>query len=341
MEGPTALVTTTIKEKLERQLDDRVITIRTDTTSKQTRDILRITAELAAGNGNSFDPTEIEGWRLFHKDLEPVQVVIPFAGKLAEHVVLNGDLPVSARRAFKRLISVIKTIALFHQHQRSKNEEGRIIAEMPDYFIAYQLFDESFRESVGDGKQYVDGRIRVIERKGRITMKELSGIEGVSVPTLTEWVGQRVAKGLLVWCDGHGKEFPDEASLSKAKHSGKAFIRLAYPCGLPTPFELTGDPQWGEGGEFYQMYDLGFERTIDLSRKQAKTQEPALFIEEEQENASEKETNTSERVTGEKERAPEKEIRHIPGSEPGTDSNQLAQELMMEFSQCFAPGRLN
>jgi DNA primase len=135
MDGPTALVTTTIKEKLERQLDDRVITIRTDTTSKQTKDILRITAELAAGNGGKFNALEIEGWRLFHKGLEPVQVVIPFAGKLADHVTLNSDLPVSARRAFKRLISVIKTIALFHQHQRQRDEEGRIIAEMPDYFL--------------------------------------------------------------------------------------------------------------------------------------------------------------------------------------------------------------
>jgi hypothetical protein len=72
MDGPTALVTTTIKEKLERQLDDRVITIRTDTTLKQTKDILRITAELAAGNGGNVNALEIEGWRLFHKGLEPV-----------------------------------------------------------------------------------------------------------------------------------------------------------------------------------------------------------------------------------------------------------------------------
>jgi len=346
MEGPTALVTTTIKEKLERQLDDRLITIRTDTTSKQTRDILKITADLAAaGNVRSFDPTEIEGWRLFHKGFEPAQVVIPFAGRLADHVTLNGDLPVSARRAFKRLISVIKTIALFHQHQRSRDEEGRIIAEMPDYLIAYQLFDESFRESVGDGKAYVDNRIMVIERKGRITMKELSGIEGVSVPTLAEWVSQRVAKGLLIWCDDDGKVFPDEDSLNRAKHSGKAFIRLAYPCGLPTPFELTGDPQWGEGGEFYQMYDLGFETNIDSSRKQAKAQDPAFLEEREQENGpgniSETQPGTGVRAFGLTRAAPEENIQKIPAVELGTDEDQLAEELLKEFSQCVASDRLN
>jgi len=89
MDGPTALVTTTIKERLERQLDDRLITIMTDITSRQTKDILRITADLAAGNGDKFNALEIEGWRLFHKGFEPVQIVIPFAGKLADHMTLN------------------------------------------------------------------------------------------------------------------------------------------------------------------------------------------------------------------------------------------------------------
>jgi len=30
---------------------------------------------------------------------------------------------------------------------------------------------------------------------------------------------------------------------------------------LPTPYELTGDPDWDIEGELYRQYDLGFERT--------------------------------------------------------------------------------
>jgi hypothetical protein len=268
-------------------------------------------------------------------------VVIPFAGKLADHVTLNSDLPVSARRAFKRLISVIKTIVLFHQHQRQRDEEDRAIAEMPDYFLAYQLFDESFRESVGDGKQYVDDRIRIIERKGLITMKDLSGIEGVSVPTLTEWVGQRVSKGLLVWCDGEGKVFHDEASLNRAKHSGKAFIRLAYPCGLPSPFDLTGDSRWEEGGELFEMYDLKFGGETDPAQKKEYSKVPSIIPEDEQKNASQEEIDIGARDFDGKSEVLERKIQHIPASEPGTDQDQLAEELMREFSQCVAPGRLN
>jgi hypothetical protein len=235
----------------------------------------------------------------------------------------------------------IKTIALFHQHQRQRDAENRVIAEMPDYFLAYQLFDESFRESVGDGKQYVDARIRIIERKGPITMKDLSGIEGVSVPTLTEWVGQRVAKRILVWCDGHGNEFPDEASLSKAKHSGRAFIRLAYPCGLPNPSDLTEDPRWKEGGEFYEMYELGFGRETDPDQREENPKAPFIVAEEEQKYASQKEVDAGARVFGSKNDADERKIQHIPAEEPGIESNQLAEELLREFSQCLASDRLN
>jgi hypothetical protein len=64
-------------------------------------------------------------------------------------------------------------------------------------------------------------------------------------------------------------------------------------------------------------------------------------MEDEQEKASQKEIDTGARVLGSKNGADEREIQHIPESEPGTDKDQLAQELFMEFSQCVAPDRLN
>ena len=47
--GPTSLVTTTIKGKLEDQLDDRMITAHPNTSAMQTRDIIEQTAEAASG----------------------------------------------------------------------------------------------------------------------------------------------------------------------------------------------------------------------------------------------------------------------------------------------------
>jgi hypothetical protein len=54
--------------------------------------------------------------------------------------------------------------------------------------------------------------------------------------------------------------------LKKAKHSGRAYLKIndAFSAddvtGLPTPFELTGDPRWNEGGDLYRLYDLALER---------------------------------------------------------------------------------
>ena len=47
--------------------------------------------------------------------------------------------------------------------------------------------------------------------------------------------------------------------MNKAKRSGSAYIKANEHYdffGLPTPFELTGDSRWGEGGELLELYDL-------------------------------------------------------------------------------------
>jgi len=40
------------------------------------------------------------------------------------------------------------------------------------------------------------------------------------------------------------------------KHSGKAYLKVVGVNRLPTPFEITGDPAWGVGGQLYKLYDL-------------------------------------------------------------------------------------
>ena len=164
--GPTSLVTTTIKGKLEDQLDDRMITAHPNTTVNQTRDIIERTAETASGNGVVVDEMIIRAYQHYHDSLVSAEVVIPFAQDIAAFVSQNGSLPLSARRSFKRVLSGAKTITLLHQKQRSRDEQGRFIADISDYAIAYQLLEESFAESLGNVKRYTDDRIRY-DREGR------------------------------------------------------------------------------------------------------------------------------------------------------------------------------
>jgi len=259
MDGPTSLITTTIKGRLEAQLEDRLITIHPNLSSEQTQNILNKTAEIASGSVDQVDEKTINAWKLFYDSLEFVEVVIPFAGGIAEFINASDKLPIAARRAFKRVLSVVKTIATIHQKQRRKDDMGRVIAEMQDYAIAFQLINDSFMESLGEGKKYTDARIKIIEKNKMISSKDLSKVTGVSGAAISQWMKPLVDEGVLTWCDEKGGEFNDTASLEKAKRSGGAYIRVAYVNSLPTPYQLTGDKRWDKDGDLYIKYDLGFD----------------------------------------------------------------------------------
>ena len=67
---------------------------------------------------------------------------------------------------------------------------------------------------------------------------------------------------MLVWCDEYDEVFLNDNDLKKAKHSGKAYLKISdsytpvNAAGLPTPYDLTHDEKWNEGGEFLMEYDL-------------------------------------------------------------------------------------
>lgn len=260
MRGPTSLLSTTVRGRLEAQLEDRLVTVHPNTSSKQTQDILEKTADIASGNIDVVDNKTISAWKLFHDSLVAVEVIIPFARNIGKYVNAGGELPISARRAFKRVLSVIKTIATIYQKQRDRDELGRVIATIEDYAIAFQLIEESFRENLGEHKKYTDKRINLIERKGQILPRILAGILDITGSALSQWMKPLTDKGVLTWCDEKGLEFSDVENLEKAKRSGKAYIRVSRPSILPTPYQLTRDEKWNEGGEFYKMYDLDLEK---------------------------------------------------------------------------------
>ena len=96
-----------------------------------------------------------------------------------------------------------------------------------------------------------------------ISAKDLAKADGVSGSEISQWKKPLIEKGVLMWVDQKGSAFPDEKSLEKAKHSGKAYLKVGQFKRLPTPFELTENPDWDIGGELYLRYDLGFESSTD------------------------------------------------------------------------------
>jgi hypothetical protein len=256
LEGPTSLLTTSIMGKLEEQLEDRLVQIHPNSSAPQTQAIISQTAKIASGMLQPVDEKVIKAWKLFYRSLDNVDVVIPYAPDISNYVAEIGELPLSARRAFKRAISGIKTVALLHQFQREKDEYGRIIAELSDYSIAYQLMKDAFLEGLDQEKRSTYRRFELIYKEGIITAKRISEMTGVTGSNISQWMKPLILKGVLIWCDEHGVQFSDKDSLSKAKRSGKAYVKMSRAFGLPSPYDLTGDDRWNTNGELYREYDL-------------------------------------------------------------------------------------
>lgn len=254
LEGPIALLTTTIRGKLEQQLDDRILKVQTDTSSQQTIKVIHRLAADAAGTGTHIDDAVLNTWRYYHDSLESMQVVVPFAAELLDN--LPEHAPVAARRAFTRVISVIKTFTILYQSQRETDEHGRLVAEYADYAMAYQLIEPCFAESVKPETEITENRVELIKAEKKMTAKALAEASGVSSPTISEWIKSAIGKGLITWCNEHGEEFDDINALNKARHCGIGYLRIVTGKSLPTPYELTGDPRWDKGGDLYALYDL-------------------------------------------------------------------------------------
>jgi hypothetical protein len=149
-----------------------------------------------------------------------------------------------------------------HQKQRERDDQGRVIAEISDYALGYQLIDRAFRESLGGGK-FTDRRIQLVDKLSPVAPKDLAKVEGVSGAAITGWSKNWLEKGVLIWCDDQGVGI-DAKDLKKMKHSGKAYFKTVGINRLPTPFELTGDSKWDLGGELHGMYDLGLDSGEDV-----------------------------------------------------------------------------
>jgi hypothetical protein len=79
---------------------------------------------MASGNGDPVDQKTLDAWKIFYQSLESVPVVVPYAKDIAEFINRKGSLPISSRRAFKRVLASIKTMALVHQKQRARDGQG-------------------------------------------------------------------------------------------------------------------------------------------------------------------------------------------------------------------------
>jgi hypothetical protein len=283
IKGPISFITTTIMQKLEKQIDDRLITIRPDESVEQTKAVIDITGKRKTGSVRNLTDKEYNTWVTFHNMLKPVKVEIPFAEIITAHINKQTNLEISYRRDIEKILTLIQAVACTHQFQREKNEEGSIIADYIDYWIALQLWSKTANEETikkirkSDKGSEDEKKLSDVLSLAPVKMKKLEEKWNVSNTAVSNWIGKMVEEGSVRWCKSDGSTFTDDAEKNKFKSAGKGYVdvinkqKQMTTKSLPTVFEITGDDDWAVGGKLYEAYDLKLDlRNIDDECQDAK-----------------------------------------------------------------------
>ena len=146
VQGPVAIMMTTTSLDLDEELQSRCLVLTADEGPEQTRRIQahQLQARTLGGLRRRDDrPRLVQLHRDAQRLLRPLAVVVPDALDLK-----SEDLRVRARRDFRKLLGLVETIALLHQHQRKVHSldlgDGSVEAiyvEPRDVEIARRLLD--------------------------------------------------------------------------------------------------------------------------------------------------------------------------------------------------------
>jgi hypothetical protein len=144
-EGPISLIITTTGE-LHSENETRMLSWFVGESHQQTAAVMAGLAAQAAGvvvaRADLAVFHDFQRWLA----LGPNDAVIPFAQQIAAEI---QPLMVRFRRDVGSLFSFIKASALLHQAQRQRDAQGRVVATIADYELAYPIFSKLMEHSSG------------------------------------------------------------------------------------------------------------------------------------------------------------------------------------------------
>ncbi len=139
--GPAAFIQATTRVTLHPENETRLLFIQVDESEAQTRAINARQALEAEKRTPACSPNLYEKWHEFSRSLQQKPVRIPFASQLA--LEFPGNL-IRSRRDFPKLLGLIEVSAFLHQHRRTRDEKGYILAAPQDYLLAKELFEHCY-----------------------------------------------------------------------------------------------------------------------------------------------------------------------------------------------------
>jgi hypothetical protein len=260
-EGPIASISTTTRDRIEVDDENRHISLWMDESQKQTRKI----NESYVSPKPLLTEDELAVWHEAHaliKARADVPVTLPDWFKIVANNVFDGS--VTSRRYFPNFVEGCKTIALLRSFERYPVDKPprEIEVDFSDFAIATVLFEEVFVESLDrDGDETLKTRMAVQEisdanEGAPVTAEQLAERMSVSMDRAYRLIRDAVDAKLILRANE-----PEKENL-------KTYLPAPRPRFIPDPAEILREiPQITTPVEF--IHPLTDEK-VRLIRKPTK-----------------------------------------------------------------------
>jgi len=264
-EGPTGLILTTTKARMNLENETRYLSIGLDESEEQSQRVKNATAQRWERVSRG---AKLDEWIAAQCLLEPVEVEIPFASFLSER---TPEKPLRVRRDFDKLLLLIATSAALHQHQRKhstkKDGSKMITAGIVDYFIVKELFEPAFFQSLQgihpNTRKVMEAIKKLYRQKSdeaqpdpttglkydvTVTTQDLVDELAASKPTVLKWAQSLEPYGWLIeGGEGKANEYrpgiepdPKKSVLPSVDELIRQYPHLVPAAGIEAIHPLTG-----------------------------------------------------------------------------------------------------
>jgi len=167
IEGPINLLTTTVRERVEEQLDNRCVSLHIDETREHANAVIRHCGEVAGGL--QVGVKDLESWHAFARWVRhgPRAAVVPFGPRVASSM-LGGETRLA--RDMNNLMALTRASALVNRAHREVDDLGRLIATVEDYRVAFDILAPHINTKLGmipdEVRRVFNGLKEVIDSEG-------------------------------------------------------------------------------------------------------------------------------------------------------------------------------
>jgi energy-coupling factor transporter ATP-binding protein EcfA2 len=191
--GPVSVMSGTTSATINPENLSRCLELALDDSPEQTKRIQEASAR--AWSGEARPRVDVERWKDAQRRLEPLDVSIPYAPRLAFPARTTRD-----RRDHAKLLGLVASVALLHQYQRERDADGRLIATVADYQVVYDLVRPMLEAQVPDLSPRAAVLYRALgERElASFTRRDAAAILSSSYSTTIRTIDELLGQELIV-----------------------------------------------------------------------------------------------------------------------------------------------